>query len=188
VAAAERRLAAASAGIGVAVSGYFPNLSISGTGGYTAPQTTNLFTAPNQVWALGATLAQTVFDAGRTRATVSGARALYDEDLAAYRETVLEAFEDVEDQLAAMHLLEREQGVQDEAIAAARQSLERTLNQYRAGTVNHVNVLNAQAALLVAERAGADLAGRRLQAAVALYKATGGDWRVAPGAPPPARQ
>jgi len=188
VAAAERRLAASSASIGVAASGYFPNVTLSGSGGYQAPQTTNLFTAPYQVWALGAALTQTIFDAGRTRATVAGARAAYDQDLADYRETVLEAFQDVEDNLAAIHILEREQGVQTEATDAAQQSLERTLNQYRAGTVNHVNVLNAQAALFVAERAGSDLAGRRYQAAVALYKATGGDWIVPSGAPPPARQ
>ena len=179
VAAAERRLAAASAGIGIAVAGYFPAIPLSGSAGYQGGETASLFSAPNQVWAMGAALAQPIFEAGRIRANVAGARALYDEDLAAYRETVLAAFEDVEDELAAVRILAEESAVEDQAISAARQSLERTLNQYKAGTVSHLNVINAQAALFVAERSGVDLTGRRLQAAAALFKATGGDWTEA---------
>jgi outer membrane protein TolC len=130
------------------------------------------------VWAAGAALGQTIFDAGRTRAVVSGARAGYDQSLAEYRHTVLAAFQDVEDELAATRILAREANAQDDAIAAARGALDRTLNQYRAGTVSHLAVFVAQATLLNAERAGVDLTGRRQLAAVALYKATGGGWTL----------
>jgi NodT family efflux transporter outer membrane factor (OMF) lipoprotein len=179
VAAAERRLAASSAEIGVAVAGYFPSLPLTGTAGYSGAATADLFTVPNQVWAAGAALAQTLFDAGRTRAVVAGAHANYDQSLAEYRHTVLAAFQDVEDELAALHVLSREAEVQDKATAAARAALERTLNQYRAGTVSHLAVFIAQATLLNAERNGVDLAGRRELAAVALFKATGGGWERA---------
>jgi len=179
VAAAERRLAAASAQIGVAVAGYFPSLELTGSGGYSAAPSARLITVPTRVWALGASVAQTLFDAGKTRATVAGAHAAYDESLAEYRHTVLAAFEDVEDELTATHVLAQEAGVQDTATAAARAALERTLNQYRAGTVSHLAVFVAQATLLNAERAGVDLAGRQELAAVALFKATGGGWTAA---------
>ena len=179
VAAAERRLAAASAQIGVAVAGYFPSLELTGSGGYSGAPTAELITVPTRVWALGASVAQTLFDAGRTRATVAGAHAAYDESLAEYRHTVLAAFQDVEDELSATHILAREATVQDTATAAARAALERTLNQYRAGTVSHLAVFVAQATLLNAERAGVDLAGRQELAAIALFKATGGGWVAA---------
>ncbi len=182
VAAAERRLAAASAGIGVAVAGYFPSLTLSGSAGYQGSTLSKLFSVPSEVWAAGpAALAETIFEGGRVRAGVAQARALYDESLADYRQTVLGAFQEVEDDLAAIRILAEESEVQQEAITAARQSLERTLNQYRAGTVSQLNVITVQATLLDAERAGADLAGRRLQAAVDLYKATGGDWQGTAG-------
>jgi NodT family efflux transporter outer membrane factor (OMF) lipoprotein len=176
VAAAERRLAAASAQIGVAVAGYFPSLQLAGSGGYSAGPAVELITVPTRVWALGASVAQVLFDAGKTRAAVAGAHAVYDESLAEYRHTVLAAFEDVEDGLAATRVLALEAGVQDTATAAARAALERTLNQYRAGTVSHLAVFVAQATLLNAERASVDLAGRQELAAVALFKATGGGW------------
>jgi NodT family efflux transporter outer membrane factor (OMF) lipoprotein len=178
VAAAERRLEAASAGIGVAVAGYFPSIPLTASGGYQAPETANLFTLPNRVWALRASFAQTLFDDGRTRAVVAGAHAAYDQNLAEYRRTVLAAFEDVEDELSATHILTREAAVQDSATTAARASFERTLNQYRAGTVSNLAVVVAQSALLNAERTGVDLAGRRQLAAVALFKATGGGWEA----------
>lgn len=176
VAGAERRLAAASAGIGVAAAGYFPTLPLSASAGYQGSTAASLFSVPDEIWALGSSLAQTIFDAGKVRAGVAGARASYDQSLATYRQTVLAAFQEVEDDLAAVHILAQEAGVQGEAIAAARRSLESTLNQYKAGTVSHLNVITAQATLLDAERTGSDLAGRRLQAAVALFKATGGGW------------
>ncbi len=183
VAAAERRLAAASAEIGVAVAGYFPTLSLSASAGYQSLGKARLLSASNQVWALGASAAQTVFDAGKTRAGVAGARASYDQSLAAYRQTVLAAFQDAEDNLAAVRILAEEASVQDQAVAAARSARESTLNQYRAGTVSHLNVIVAQATLLDAERTAVDLAGRRVQAVVALYKAIGGDWPTAGGKP-----
>jgi NodT family efflux transporter outer membrane factor (OMF) lipoprotein len=179
VAAAERRLAAASAEIGVATAGYFPSLELTGSGGYSGSPSAQLVTVPTRVWALGASVAKTLFDAGKTRATVAGAHAVYEQSLAEYRHTVLTAFEDVEDGLASSRILARESAVQDTATFAARAALERTLNQYRAGTVSHLAVFVAQATLLNAERAGVDLAGRREQAAVALFKATGGGWTAA---------
>ena len=174
IAAAERRLAAASAQIGVARAGYFPVLSLSGSAGYQGSTFSHLFSAPNEIWSLGASALAPLFDAGKTRAVVAGARAAYDESLSTYRQTVLEAFQEVEDNLAAVTLLENEAALQNEAVAAARQSASIALNQYKAGTVSYLNVVTAQAAQLAAERTAAQLLGRRLNASVVLFKAAGG--------------
>ena len=177
IAAAERRLAAACAGIGVAKGGYFPVLSLSGSVGYQGPIIQNLFSAPNQTWALGSSVLAPLFDSGKVRAQVASARAVYEESLGTYRQTVLAAFQEVEDNLAASALLAREAAVQDEAVAAARQSATIILNQYKAGTVSYLNVVTAQSAQLDAERTAVQLLGRRLNASVTLLKAAGGDWQ-----------
>lgn len=176
IAGAERRLAAASAEIGVAKAGYFPLISLSGSAGYQGPQFQHLFSAPNEIWSLGAGALMPLFDAGKTRAEVAQARAAYDASLGTYRQTVLAAFQEVEDNLAAVALLGSEAVVQDEAVAAARQSATITLNQYKAGTVSYLDVVTAQSAQLNAERTAVDLLGRRLNASVVLFKAAGGDW------------
>ncbi len=178
IAAAERRLAAACAGIGVAKGGYFPVLSLSGSAGYQGARYQNLFSAPNEIWSLGASALMPLFDAGRVSASVASARAVYEESLGTYRQTVLAAFQEVEDNLAAAALLTHEAAVQDEAVAAARQSASITLNQYKAGTVSYLDVITAQSAQLNAERTAVLLLGRRLNASVTLLKAAGGDWRA----------
>lgn len=178
IAGAERRLAAACAGIGVAKGGYFPVISLSGSAGYQSQQYKQLFNAPNEIWSLGAGAVMPLFDAGKVRAEVRQARAVYDESLATYRQTVLTAFQEVEDNLAANHFLARESGVQTEALAAARQSATIILNQYQAGTVSYLNVVTALADQLNAERTSVQLLGRQLNASVTLLKAAGGDWRT----------
>jgi len=183
IGAAERRLAAASAEIGVATAGYFPVLSLSGSAGYQGTGYRNLFSAPNEVWSLGASALAPLFSAGKLRASVAQARAAYDESLANYRQTVLSAFQEVEDNLAAASLLAHEAAIQDEAVDAARQSAAITLNQYKAGTVSYLNVVTAQSAQLNAERVAVDLLGRRLNASVVLFKAAGGNWNTTPGTP-----
>ena len=176
IAAAERQLAAASAQIGVAKAGYFPVLSLSGSAGYQNSRYQNLFNSPNEIWSLGASALMPLFNAGKVKAGVAQARAAYDEALGTYRQTVLAAFQEVEDNLAATNLLANEAAIQTEAVAAARQSTTITLNQYKAGTVSYLNVVVAQSAQLNAERASAEILGRRLNASVVLFKAAGGTW------------
>jgi NodT family efflux transporter outer membrane factor (OMF) lipoprotein len=178
IAGAERRLAAASAGIGVAKGGYFPLISLSGSAGYQGSQYQHLFNAPNEIWSLGAGAVMPLFEAGKVRAQVRQARAAYEESLATYRQTVLAAFQEVEDNLAAAAILTQEAAVQAEALTAARQSAAITLNQYQAGTVSYLNVVTAQATQLAAEQTAVQLLGRRLNASVTLLKAAGGDWRT----------
>ena len=135
-----------------------------------------LLTTPARFWSLGASLAQTIFDAGLRRARTEQAVAVYDQTVAAYRQTVLTGFQEVEDNLAAMRILEQEADVQADALALARQSLELTLNQYKSGIVSYLNVLTAQTTALAAERTAVDLRNRRLAASVALIRALGGGW------------
>lgn len=183
IAGAERRLAAACAQIGVAKGGYFPLISLSGSAGYQGSRLAGLLSSPNEVWSLGGSALMPLFDAGKTRAEVAQARAAYDASLATYRQTVLAAFQEVEDNLAAAGFLAREVEVQNEAVAAARQSTAIALNQYQAGTVTYLDVVTAQAAQLNAERAAVDLVGRQLNASVILLKAAGGGWNPGTAGP-----
>jgi NodT family efflux transporter outer membrane factor (OMF) lipoprotein len=176
IASAERRLAAASAQIGVAQAGYFPTISLTGSVGGETSDLARLFSAPSAVWGIGASVAQTLFDGGLVRAGVAQARAAYDGSLGTYRQTVLTAFQDAEDNLAEVRILGEEKAVQDQAVAAANETLTLTQNQYRAGTVSHLNVLTAQATLLNAESVSVALAGRRLDASTRLFKAMAGGW------------
>jgi NodT family efflux transporter outer membrane factor (OMF) lipoprotein len=179
IAAAERRTAAANAQIGVAQAAFFPSLTLSATGGFQSSVLSQLFSLPSRYWSLGADLAQTIFDAGLRRAQTDQAIATYDENAANYRQTVLNGFQQVEDNLAALRILEEEAGVQDEAVKAARESLTITLNQYRAGTANYLAVVIVQAATLSNERTALAILGRRLTASVALIQALGGGWSAA---------
>ena len=176
IAAAERRTAAANAQIGVAEAAFFPSLTLSATGGFQSSVLSQLFSLPSRYWSLGAALAQTIFDAGLRRAQTAQAIATYDENVANYRQTVLIGFQEVEDNLAALRILEQEGAVQDEAVKAARESLTITLNQYRAGTANYLAVVVAQATALANERTALAILSRRLSASVALIKALGGGW------------
>jgi NodT family efflux transporter outer membrane factor (OMF) lipoprotein len=178
IAAAERRTAAANAQIGVAKAAYFPDLTLTGTAGYQSSHFSNLFKAPNRFWSVGPQLAETLFDAGAIHATVKQDLAAYDFNVATYRETVLTAFQNVEDELATLKLLAQESQAEQAAATAAELTLTITQNQYQAGTVDYLNVVVAQQSALSAERAVRDLANRRLTASVALLKALGGGWRV----------
>lgn len=183
VAAAERRAAAANAQIGVAQAAFFPALTFSATGGYQNSGMSQLLTLPNRFWSLGPALALTLFDGGARSAQKEQAIALYDKSVATYRQAVLTAFQDVEDNLAGLRILADEAQVQREAASFAAESLRLTDNQYRAGTVSYLNVVIAQATALGAERSSLDITGRRLLASAALLKALGGDWRVSPQSP-----
>ena len=176
IASAERRVAAANAQIGVAKAAYFPSLGISASGGFSSAEAAGLFSAPNRFWAIGPALAETLFDGGLRRAQTAQAMANYDANVAAYRETVLAGFAEVEDQLAALRILEQEADAQDDALASARQSLELTLNQYKAGTVSYLNVVTVQATALASERNAVSIFGNRMIASVGLVRALGGGW------------
>jgi len=182
IAAAERRAAAANAQIGVAESAFFPSLTLSAAGGFQSSVLSQLFSLPSRFWSLGPALAQVIFDAGLRRAQTAQAIATYDENVANYRQTVLAGFQEVEDNLAALKILEQEAAVQDEAVKAARESLAIVLNQYRAGIANYLAVVVIQAAALNNERAALSILGRRLTASVVLIKALGGGWKEAPAA------
>jgi len=176
VAAAERRVAQANAQVGVAQAAWFPSLSLTGSGGFAGSSLSNLFSVSNRVWSLGLGLAEALIDFGARGAQVDIARARYDETVANYRETVLEALQEVENNLAAVHWLSEEVKVQEEAAQLARESVLLTLNQYKAGTVSYTNVVQVQSTQLNEERSTLQLLGRRLGATVALIRALGGSW------------
>ncbi|WP_034293800.1 efflux transporter outer membrane subunit [Herbaspirillum sp. RV1423] len=177
VAGAERRVAAANAQIGVAQAAYYPTLSLSASGGFqTSNGLSNWFTLPSRVWSLGPQLGQLIFDGGARRSVTDQAIATYDGVAAAYKQTVLTAFQEVEDNLAALRILEQEAAVQDEALQSARQAVTLVTNQYKAGTVSYVSVITAQATALASERTALDILNRRMAASVLLTKALGGGW------------
>lgn len=176
VAAAERRAAAANAQIGVAKAAYFPSLALSASGGYRSAEAAGLFTAPNRFWSIGPAIVQSIFDAGLRRAQTAQAIAAYDASVAQYRQAVLAGFQEVEDNLAALRILEEEAQVQEDAVRAARESVVLTVNQYKAGTASYLNVVTVQTTQLTNERTAAGILGRRLVAAVTLVKALGGGW------------
>jgi NodT family efflux transporter outer membrane factor (OMF) lipoprotein len=176
IAAAERRVAAANAQIGVATSAFFPTLSLTGSAGFSASTVAQWLTWPSRIWSLGPALAATVFDGGARRAARTGAVAAYDEEVSAYRAVVLSAFEEVEDNLAAERLLAEESTRQQAAVAAAQRALDVSLNQYRAGLVSFLPVATAQSTLLTDERTLTALTARRFAAAVQLIATLGGGW------------
>ncbi|MBC7779319.1 MAG: efflux transporter outer membrane subunit [Proteobacteria bacterium] len=176
IAAAERRMAAANAQIGVATAAYFPALTLSGASGFRSTDLSNWITAPARYWSLGPALVLTLFDAGRRRGVIDQNEALYDERVAQYRQTVLTALQEVEDNLVALRVLDAEAAAQQRAVEFARQTLEVTLNQYRAGLVGFTNVVTAQTALLSAEQTALSVLGRQFDASVILVRALGGGW------------
>ncbi|XAH22919.1 efflux transporter outer membrane subunit [Xylophilus sp. GW821-FHT01B05] len=178
IAAAERRVAAANAQIGVARAAFFPALTLSASAGYRNTSLNNLVSAPNLFWSVGPALAVSLFDGGARRAAVESARASTDQAVATYRQTVLTALQEVEDNLVIAASLEREQAVQADALAAARRALEVTNNQYFAGTVSYLNVITAQATALNAESALLGVRNRRLAAVGMLLKNIAGRWEA----------
>jgi NodT family efflux transporter outer membrane factor (OMF) lipoprotein len=176
IAASERRMAAANARIGVAEAALYPSLTLTAGTNLAYSTLSGMFSWPNQIWSVGASLSQTLFDAGRRRALTEEAQASYDATVAAYRQTVLTAFQGVEDNLSALRLLEEEARQQDEAVKAAEQALTLSLNRYRGGIATYLEVIVAQAAALTAERTAIGILTRRMTAAVQLIQALGGGW------------
>ncbi len=177
IAEAERKIAAANAEIGVAKAAYFPTFNLAASNGFQSTTVDTLFTMARRYWALGpAGAALTLFDGGAKNADYKQAIDGYDASVAAYRQTVLTGFKEVEDNLAALRILEEESQVQNKAVATAEQALQQINNQYKAGTVNYLNVMTAQAAALSNRQTSVQIMGERLVASVSLVKALGGGW------------
>jgi NodT family efflux transporter outer membrane factor (OMF) lipoprotein len=176
IAAAERRMAEANQQIGIARAAYFPTVMLDGTAGFEGTHMSNWFTWPAGFWALGPTLAETLFDAGRRRSTSESARANYDATIATYRQTSLTAFQEVEDNLAALRILENEAQQQDQAIASSTDSLHLFTNRYRGGVDTYLQVITAETILLANELNAINILERRMDASVLLVKALGGGW------------
>ncbi|VXB61306.1 Efflux transporter, outer membrane factor (OMF) lipoprotein, NodT family [Pseudomonas sp. 8BK] len=177
VAAAERRVIAANAEIGVAEAAWYPDLSISASGGYRGSSFADWIDLPNHFWSLGPQLALTLFDGGARSAELERSEAAYDQTVAQYRQAVLDSFREVEDYLVQLRVLQQEAVFQQEALDAARESLRLIENQYRAGTVDFNSVVNVQATALNNERSNLSLLGSRLTASVQLIAALGGGWQ-----------
>lgn len=174
--AAERQVAASNAQIGVAESAYFPALTISAEAGWRSSAFAGLIAAPNVFWSIGPSLAETLFDGGARSAQVAQSQAAYQQTVAQYRQLSLQAFEQVEDQLAAVSILAEEAQLQQQAVGAADESLRLVTNQYKAGIVSYLNVVTVQAAAYAARNAYLQIEGQRLNASVALVQAMGGGW------------
>ena len=176
IAAAERRVASANAQVGLAKTAYYPLVNILGTGGFESGSITTLFQGPSALWSVGASSAVTLFDVGRRRALNDEARASYDSTVASYRQTVLTAFQQVEDNLAALRILEQEAGVQAVAVQAAQRSLDLSNTRYEGGVTSYLEVITAQNAALSDEVTAVNILGRRMASAVQLVEALGGGW------------
>lgn len=176
IAAAERRMASANAQIGVAKSAYYPQISFSTTAGFESGVITTLLSGPSIFWSAGPSAVAPIFDAGRRRANLDQAIASYYESVANYRETVLASFQQVEDNLAALRILQKEADTQERAVGAAKKSLELSLTRYRGGITSYLEVTVAQTAALEDEVTAVNVLGRRLSSAVLLIQALGGGW------------
>ncbi len=176
IAAAERTMAAANAQIGVAIAAYFPDITLSGSYGSQTSNFAKLFSAPTLIWSLGADVSESILDFGARSAQVEQARAAYDSDVANYRQTVLTGFQQVEDELATLRILQQQAAVEDEVVKTAREAARLTLNQYKAGTVPYSSVITAQATALSAEQTAINVTENRLTASVTLIQAIGGGW------------
>jgi NodT family efflux transporter outer membrane factor (OMF) lipoprotein len=177
IAAAERNMAAANAQIGVAIAAYYPTVTLSATGGFEAATAPLWFTWPSRFWSLGAAAAQTIFQGGALIAQTDAARAAYDATVATYRQTVLTGFQEVEDNLAALRILEEEAKVQGEAVKAARLSVTLSTNQYQAGTISTLDLLVVVTNARSIERTAIAILGTRMSASTLLIKALGGGWK-----------
>lgn len=176
IAASERLVASSNAQVGLAKTAYYPLVNILGTGGFESGSITTLFQGPSALWSIGASAAVTVFDVGRRRALNDQAKANYDSAIASYQETVLTAFQQVEDNLAALRILEQEAGVQATAVQAAQRSLDLSTTRYEGGVTSYLEVITAQNAALSDEVTAVNILGRRMASAVLLIQALGGGW------------
>jgi NodT family efflux transporter outer membrane factor (OMF) lipoprotein len=179
IAAAERRVAAANAQLGVATAAFYPRLLLSGTAGFESSPLGSLLTGTSSFWSIGPALIVNVFDAGRRRAVSDQARAAQDEATAVYRQAVLVAFGEVEDQLAALRILDQEATIQRRAVEAAERSLMQATNRYRGGLASYLEVTSAQTAALVNQRTAVGILTRQMTASVLLMKGLGGGWQLA---------
>jgi NodT family efflux transporter outer membrane factor (OMF) lipoprotein len=178
IAQAERQVASANASIGVAVAAYFPQLTLSASTGLDSIRLADLFSGPSFLWSVGPAVAQTIFDAGKIHGEVQEARANYDATVANYRQVVLTAFQQVEDDLSGLVILRDEAAAQDLAVASARQSLDINNNEYHAGTIDYLNVITAQTTELNDEITAVNIRTRRMTTSVLLVEALGGGWDV----------
>jgi NodT family efflux transporter outer membrane factor (OMF) lipoprotein len=178
IAGAERQVAAANEQIGIAMAAFYPNLSLTGSAGVESSSLAKWFTWPSRFWSVGPQLAQTLFDAGRRRGVVAEQRAAYDATVAGYRETVLTAMQQVEDNLAALRILAEEADKVQQTVQAARRALDISSAQYRSGTAGYLTVITSQATLLSADVTAVTLLTRRLTASVLLIEALGGGWNA----------
>jgi len=176
IAAAERRVASANAQVGLAKTAYYPLVNILGSGGFESGSITTLLQGPSGFWAVGSSAVVTLFDVGRRRAVNDQAKAGYDTSVSSYRETVLTAFQQVEDNLAALRILEQEAGVQSTAVEAAQRSLSLSNTRYEGGVTSYLEVITAQNAALADEVTAVNILGRRMENAVLLIEALGGGW------------
>jgi NodT family efflux transporter outer membrane factor (OMF) lipoprotein len=176
VAFQERLAASANEQIGIARAAYFPQLILTATGGFQSGSIVNWFTWPSRFWSVGPQMAETIFDFGRRRAQVASAQANFDIAIANYRQASLTAFQQVEDNLSTLRILEQESAKQHEATLAAQASLDQSINRYKGGLVTYLEVITAQSIALTNQRTEADLLRRRMNASVALIQALGGGW------------
>jgi NodT family efflux transporter outer membrane factor (OMF) lipoprotein len=183
IAAAERRVQEANAQIGLAKIAYFPLITLSSIDGFESGQFTSWLAGPSALWSVGASALETVFDAGRRRAISDQAKASYDGTIASYQQAVLTAFQEVEDSLSDLRILDEEAKTQDAAVAAAQRSLDQSLNRYRGGLDNYLTVITAQSVALANQRTAVNLLTRRMTSSVLLVKALGGGWDVSKLAP-----
>jgi NodT family efflux transporter outer membrane factor (OMF) lipoprotein len=179
VSSAERQMAAANAQIGVAEAAWFPDLTLNGSYGFASTVVSHLISAPNSLWSLGGTASDTLIDFGGRIGQVRQARAAYDASVASYRQTVLTAFQQVEDELATLRILEQQVAVQEQAVKSANLAVQLTLNQYKAGTVAYTSVVTAQTVALGDSETLLAIRQNRLTASVALIQALGGGWDAA---------
>lgn len=176
IAAAERSVMAANANIGVAKAAYYPDFTLSLSGGYSSSTFANWISLPNRFWSVGPQLAMTLFDGGQRSAEVERSEAVYDQTVAQYRQTVLDGFQEVENYMVQLQVYEQEASVRQEALESARESLRLTSNQYKAGLIGYLDVVNVQATALSNERSVLNVLQSRLVASVQLIAALGGGW------------
>ena len=176
IAGAERRADAANAQIGIAISAYYPNVQLGGSGGFSSDEPGTWIQGPSSLWSLGGSAIELLFDAGRRHAITAQARDAYESQAATYRQSVLNAFQEVEDNLAALRILQDESATQASAVDSARRSLQISTRRYKGGVTTYLEVLTAQTTQLSNERTQADIATRQFAASVQLIKALGGGW------------
>jgi NodT family efflux transporter outer membrane factor (OMF) lipoprotein len=178
IASSERLVHAANEQIGIAMAAFYPTLTLSASAGFEARSISKWFSLPSRFWSVGPALAETLFDGGRRHAVVAEQQAAYDSTVATYRQTVLTAFQQVEDQLAALRILEQEAAKVDETVKSSKRALDVSTAQYKAGTTDYLTVITAQATFLSAQTTAVNLLTRRFTASVSLVQALGGGWSV----------